>query len=69
MSDSLKLYVWHNVLTDYTSGVMFALAHSADEARKLVRKGYRPDSPVYEDSEATPTMYKSPHGFCVWGGG
>ena len=31
-----KLYLWTDVLADYTPGVMFALADSADEARELI---------------------------------
>jgi hypothetical protein len=34
----LKLYVWEDVLTDYTSGVMFALAESEEEPRVLTEK-------------------------------
>ena len=32
----LKLYVWTNVLKDYTSGIAFALAESPDHARYLI---------------------------------
>lgn len=39
----LKLFVWENVLRDYTAGIAFALAHDADEARRLiVAQEYRP---------------------------
>lgn len=40
-NDALKLYVWENCLVgDYTEGVMFALAHTVDEARELlIREG------------------------------
>jgi len=34
----MKLYVWEYVLTDYTDGIMFALANSVEEARELIRK-------------------------------
>ena len=34
----MKLYVWEGVLTDYSSGVIFALASSVDEARVMVRR-------------------------------
>jgi hypothetical protein len=33
----MKLYVWEDVLTDYTHGVMFALADSVEDARTLLR--------------------------------
>ena len=34
----LKLYVWDNVLCDYTGGVAFALASSPEEAKELLMK-------------------------------
>jgi hypothetical protein len=33
----LKLYVWRNVLRDYTSGIAFTLASNRDEAYNAVR--------------------------------
>lgn len=65
----MKLYVWEHVLTDYTSGVMFALAESLPEARKLVRDGYKPDSQVWKDSAAKPRVFTKRIGYRVWGGG
>jgi hypothetical protein len=32
----MKLYVWENVLIDWSSGVIFALAENEDEAREVV---------------------------------
>ena len=32
----LKLYVWGNVLTEYTAGIAFAFAESEDHARRLI---------------------------------
>ncbi len=32
----LKLYVWENVLADYSKGIAFAYAEDSIEARKLV---------------------------------
>lgn len=63
----LKLYVWQNVLTDYTDGVMFALATSPEEARKLLLAGtsYLPK----EDLDKEPDVYETPVAFSVWGGG
>jgi hypothetical protein len=34
----LKLYVWDGVLTDYTSGMIVAMAYDIDHARRLVCK-------------------------------
>lgn len=36
MKNSLKLFVWEEVLTDYTDGVMFSLASSKEEAIALI---------------------------------
>lgn len=52
MSNSLKLYVWENVLTDYTSGIMFALATSVEEARELICPGWQ----ATEDALRDPTF-------------
>lgn len=63
----LKLYVWEKVLVDYTDGVMFALASSAEEARAKVleRCRYVPA----DDLAKEPQVFDSPAGFAVWGGG
>lgn len=36
----MKLFVWDGVFVDYTSGIAFALATDADEARRLVADAY-----------------------------
>lgn len=63
----LKLYVWEGVLTDYTDGVMFALAVSPEEARKLLlaQCSYLPK----EDMDQEPKVYDTPVAFSLWGGG
>ena len=35
---TLKLYVWEGVLTDYSDGIVFALAENVNEARKMAYK-------------------------------
>ena len=40
----LKLFVWEGVLSDYTDGIMFALAHTEEEAREMIVKKWD-DSP------------------------
>lgn len=37
MNEGLKLYIWKDVLTDFTSGAMWCLASSVKEARELLR--------------------------------
>lgn len=76
----MKLYVWRNVLNDYTSGVMFALAESEEQARELVREKCeciernRRNETTYiciqcRDSLIDPDVYETPIGFAIWGGG
>jgi len=64
---TLKLYVWEGVLTDYTDGIMFALASSVEEAREMISEA---DSLAGGggDIQAEPKVYDSPVGFAVWGG-
>jgi hypothetical protein len=66
MNSEMKLYVWHDSLTDYTEGVMFAYASSTAEARKLILQdcSYVPKEQLNED----PSIYETPVGFAVWGG-
>ena len=69
----LHLYVWEGVLTDYTSGVIFALAESEEKAREQVRKKYVSNgdsgSRIERDMAATPLKLTRPDAFAVWGGG
>jgi len=40
MNEKLKLFVWDGVLEDWTTGMAFALAENATEAKKmLIEKG------------------------------
>jgi hypothetical protein len=70
---SMKLYLWEGVLCDYTAGVMFALAESADEARELIRKDPKWIAlPVSEEELKTrPKVLRTdrPFGFHLYGGG
>jgi hypothetical protein len=69
---TLKLYVWENVLTDYTDGVMFALAESVEEARSLILTewGYTESKgTVWQDLQKEPQIVETPAGFLCWGGG
>lgn len=66
----MKLYVWYGVLTDYTSGVIFAMASSEDAARRKIladqtcervrQDVQQPASEVLTGAQA--------YGLC-WGGG
>lgn len=63
----LKLWVWEEVLTDYSDGAMWALASSAEEAREVVLKAY--PHVRQGDLAKEPKAYDEPVGFAIWGGG
>ncbi len=66
MDNGLKLFVWEDVLRDYTSGMMVALAHDVDEARALLRK----ELDYSNEMNAEPThVVENPAAFYVYGGG
>ncbi|MFC1453699.1 hypothetical protein ACFLQL_00805 [Verrucomicrobiota bacterium] len=67
MKQKLKLYVWEDVCSDYTSGVMFALAPSVDKARSLLLK--KSSSIPAGDLAQKPKCITTQKGFVVWGGG
>ncbi len=67
----LKLYVWHGVLTDWSSGIAFALASSPEEAKQEIMKtgvgdyhwqGLKLDGEDFDE-------YDEPSGFHLFGGG
>jgi len=61
----LKLYVWEDVLSDYTSGIAFAYATDPERARELIleKMGYK-----HEDLSTRPREVKAEEGFYVYGG-
>ena len=65
----MKLFVWDDVLTDYTSGMMVALAPTVDEARKtlLQNEPYIPASDLNKEPQVFDL--KKSVGFACWGGG
>ena len=66
----LKLFVWENVLFDYTSGIMFALAYDVEEARKAIMASFDYESDTAKsDLFDEPEIVESVKGFHVWGGG
>ncbi len=70
---TLKLYVWEGVLTDYTSGIAFALAESEEEARNLLltQLGWSmAQCKVNEPALLGPARcVESAEAFHLWGGG
>ena len=67
MKQCLKLFVWEDVLTAYSSGIMVALAENVDQARSLLLKecDYIPS----EDLAKEPKIVTKLSAFLVWGGG
>lgn len=68
----MKLYVWEDVLTDYTAGIAFALAETEDEARALIWESLgRELGPEVEPGLYGPPTHvlDTPRGFAHWGGG
>lgn len=81
----MKLFVWENVLTDYTDGLVCVLAHNETEAWErmkatdktawLVLRGQPEDredprEPHELDESATrPRCVEAPEAFICWGGG
>ncbi len=66
MRKKLRLYLWTEVLCDYTHGVMFALATSPEEARKLLLEtcSYLPADELARE----PQEIESPFAYHLWGG-
>jgi hypothetical protein len=67
-----RLYVWTDILCDYTCGVAFALASSVEEARQVIldraEQGWQRD--YYADAiKGDPDVYDTPFGYVVSGGG
>ncbi len=65
----MKLYVWEDVLSDYTSGMMVAVAPSVEKAREeLLKKcSYIPNEDLFKPPQERDLSY--PVAFVVWGGG
>lgn len=61
---NLKLYVWEDVLQDWGSGIMFALAKDPDDARMMLalKMVYFPD-----DLNREPREIKDKEAFYVHG--
>lgn len=67
MRKKLQLFVWVNVLSDYSDGIMFALAHDVEEARKAIIASA--GGSVAHDLAKEPEVFDNVVGFAVWGGG
>ncbi len=70
----LKLFVWEEVLTDYTSGIAFALARDVEDARfqiltKFRKKLGHTSRYLEEELAEEPKIVSSQEGFYIFGGG
>jgi hypothetical protein len=76
--NNLKMYVWEHVLTEYTDGLMVALAHSVEEARSLLKDKIMAswgleecefvEFRAYGDLLKEPDVYETPKAVFVNGG-
>jgi hypothetical protein len=63
----LKLFVWEDVLTDYTDGVMFALAPDVETAREML--SLQISKYDAKDLAREPKVYTEPFALAIHGGG
>lgn len=73
----LKLYVWENVLCNYSSGIAFALADTVESAREIILKkfenrfedtfSYRYNIFKKELEENEPKIHETSIGYFLWG--
>lgn len=61
-----KLYVWEDVLTNWTNGIMFAVATSVEEARRLLLE--EDNNIPKDDLSQEPEIVTTKRAFVVWGG-
>lgn len=78
---NLKLYIWENVLRDYSPGMVAVLAESEEQAWELLRQKYEAaweQLRGYDDMYNPKGLYPNakrpreitePEAFAVWGGG
>jgi hypothetical protein len=70
MVKRLKLFVWQDVLVDWTSGIIFALAENENQAREMVVANYSGTTEIVcREMGKPPEVYDEPVGFALWGGG
>jgi hypothetical protein len=68
----MKLYVWEDVLCDYTCGMAFALAETEDEAIEIIAKREGLEEYIRGQlASRKPTVHEPTDkvGYAVYGGG
>ena len=63
----MKLYVWRDVLTDWSSGVIVAMAHDVEEARQLARQQL--ETWNHHEVDKRPSVHRQPAAAVCHGGG
>lgn len=65
-----KLYVWEDVLCDWTCGVIFALAPTLEDARRIVLANSPEEllGAVRKEMDREPDVYTTPYGHVTIGG-
>ena len=61
------MFVWEDVLCDYTCGMVCVLARTVDEALELVKK--KGEWEYKEIKNKTPKVISKPEAFISYGGG
>ena len=72
MSKNLKLYVWRDVLCDYSCGMIVAMAHDVTEARSVVISCCAEEwakEDLIREIEVAPEVHLDPCGVYSYGGG
>lgn len=68
MSKQLKMFVWEDVLRDYTAGMVCILAYDLEHAKEIAERDFEPY--VVENFFGKPhQVVTEPKGFYVYGGG
>lgn len=69
MKKKLKLFVWNDVLSDWTPGIAFALAESEQEAREMLLKDKGCLASDASFNGVKPKVYEDKMCETLWGGG
>ena len=68
MTKQLKMFIWQDVLTDYTSGMVAIYAYDLEHALELARNKFEPY--IVEGFSGYPyEVITEPDAFYVYGGG
>lgn len=70
MRRQLKLFVWENVLTDYTAGMVCIYAYDLEHAKKVFLKKFKDEQYVLDNFFGQPhVVITKADAFYVYGGG